>query len=553
VGERVGRGSDRLFDMEITEYLTSARDRFWILIVVPALAVGLFLVMSMSSTNTYSATATVAGPWVVGAPNSPYSGAQGAADFVADFSAATTLEPVVNDVAQATGAPAAEVREGITSTPIGDSAIVQVRYETSDRSNAAPVANAVAIESLEFLFAPQVMLAQRSVEEAEARVGAAEEALVDFAEENGLTLPASGAELRALGDDLATYQQLEQQRDEAVSRYGILQAELDQANRLFEGAGEEFAVTVTSPTSVSSGGLIGGAAVAAGAGLLLAVGIVALIETALPKGSRRGTATWRRRAEHGAGLWGSIQGRARRLARTTSIAGGGGNRETKPSQAEEPEGATADGPAAWWQEGPSPYATRASAAVRGRAKADEARMIESGDGRAAARASQAATESQSGPSREKAEPKKAAAGSTKRAPRTETRRSVDKAAPRGKRRSREGKESDPQAQGDSARRTVEQEKVTSDDAAQKKPGRTEEPETVATEDSAGDENLPADEDRKKPSEAAAPAAEEELARGEVEKEDASSAQTPKKSTRTRAKKTRSSTRASSEGPPSDRS
>jgi hypothetical protein len=88
--------------------------------------------------------------------------------------------------------------------------------------------------------------------------------------------------------------------------------------------------------------------------------------------------------------------------------------------------------------------------------------------------------------------------------------------------------------------------MTLDNAVQKKPNQTDEPGSAAT-DGPADEDITGEDDKKEPT------AEKDSSLSKVGDEDASAEGTPKKPTPKRTTKTRSSTRASSESPPSDSS
>jgi hypothetical protein len=103
----------------------------------------------------YTATATVAGPLLISrSPASPYETSNGAREFVADFTAALSLPTVVDATAARVGASPQEIRDNSSATPIGQSALVQVRYVTTKQATADPVVRALALETVEYLFRP---------------------------------------------------------------------------------------------------------------------------------------------------------------------------------------------------------------------------------------------------------------------------------------------------------------------------------------------------------------------------------------------------------------
>ena len=146
--------------MEIVDYVRIIRKRAWIVLLIPVLAAFLMSAIILSRPTEYSATATVAAPWLVSnAPGDAYATANGAQQFVADFTAAISIPPVVDAVAEATGASPDSIRRDLTTTPIGESTLIEVRYVGTNRGQAEPVARAMALVTLRFLFRPSVVAA----------------------------------------------------------------------------------------------------------------------------------------------------------------------------------------------------------------------------------------------------------------------------------------------------------------------------------------------------------------------------------------------------------
>jgi capsular polysaccharide biosynthesis protein len=167
-GELDGASSHGVGDstMEIGEYLRVIRKRAWVVLLIPALAASLMTPIVLSRPTEYSATATIAAPWLISnAPGASYATANGARQFVADFTAATSIPPVVDAVAHATGASPDSIRRNITAIPIGESTLIQVRYIGTDQREAEPVARALALVTLRFLFRPSAVAASSSLEQ----------------------------------------------------------------------------------------------------------------------------------------------------------------------------------------------------------------------------------------------------------------------------------------------------------------------------------------------------------------------------------------------------
>jgi capsular polysaccharide biosynthesis protein len=304
--------------VEITDYLGVIWRRLWILVLVPVLAAGGAAYWLLKQPAQYQATATVAAPTVLGSSNaSQYNGANAPKQFVADFGAAITSPLILNQVAKETGAPAAEIKDGITSAPIGTSSLVQATYKTSKRNQAAPVAGAAASDTVRFLFQTQVRLARTTVKEGQKAVDEANAALSNFYKQTGQVLTddtyrlkaqqvsdlqkeqalaqASGdttsaaalskaidernAQLAALRPQVITYQGLLDRKQQALGRLNLLEQNLEQAQAQYIAADPKSVVSVSDVQEVPIlPRLIKAGATAFGAGLILAVCLVLLLE-----------------------------------------------------------------------------------------------------------------------------------------------------------------------------------------------------------------------------------------------------------------------------------
>jgi hypothetical protein len=153
--------------MEIADYLRVIRRRFWLVALIPLLATASVNVITLNRPTEYSATATVAAPWLISnAPGDTYAAASGGRQYVADFMAAISVPPVVEAVSGATGVEQNDIREGVTATPIGESTLIEVRYVSTQARDTEPVARALAVETLRFLFRPSAVTAFEPEEDA---------------------------------------------------------------------------------------------------------------------------------------------------------------------------------------------------------------------------------------------------------------------------------------------------------------------------------------------------------------------------------------------------
>jgi capsular polysaccharide biosynthesis protein len=303
--------------MEISDYLQVIWRRLWIIVLIPALAAVAVFANLQTRPTRYVATATVAGPSLVGAPNSQYSGSYGIRGFVANFLAATNSERIVNNVSQATGVSPNAIRAGLTATQIGDAAVIDVRFETFKSQDAEPVVRGVAAETVRFLFEPQVSLAQKSADEAQKAVAEATTALATFTAQNRVVLPdqeyrikaadlsaleqqalqaeatgdavaaarfrtaanARRVELADLGPKVIAYQALVDRKTQATTRYNNLVQALLQARAQLDAAKLDSVITVSGTKTLSPlSDMVRYMGAAIGAGLFLSVLIVVLLE-----------------------------------------------------------------------------------------------------------------------------------------------------------------------------------------------------------------------------------------------------------------------------------
>jgi capsular polysaccharide biosynthesis protein len=304
--------------VEISDYLRVIRRRLWILVLVPLLAAGAVAVWVLRQPPQYQATVTVAAPTVLsGTTDGQYSGANAPRAFVADFRAVITSPLIVNKVAEETGAAADDIKDGITAAAIGDSSLVQVTYRTPKREQAGMVAQAAAGDTIRFLFQTQVTLARTTVDEAQKAVDNANAALAKFYKSTGQVLPdeayrikaqqvadlqreqasarAAGetttadalegtirdrqAELAKLAPQVATYQGLLDHKQQALARLNLLEEGRERAQAQYNAADPKSVVTLGQVERVSRlAGLLRTAAPAFGAGLVLAVCVVLLLE-----------------------------------------------------------------------------------------------------------------------------------------------------------------------------------------------------------------------------------------------------------------------------------
>ncbi len=114
--------------VEIADYLKVARRRLWILILVPLLAAGAALAYGLLSPRTYSSTATVLTPSLVGAQYSQFTGPQAIDQFVSAFAASAADPTVVAQTAKETGISAEALTDNVTVEQVGASSNVTLTF-----------------------------------------------------------------------------------------------------------------------------------------------------------------------------------------------------------------------------------------------------------------------------------------------------------------------------------------------------------------------------------------------------------------------------------------
>jgi capsular polysaccharide biosynthesis protein len=188
--------------MEIKDHLALIRRRLWIILLVPLLAAGATVGLVLRQPQTFSATATVAVPGVIGGTDSQFSGSTGNKGFVANFVAVVHSRAIADAVAADTKIPSDTILSGTTTVPVGDSSIITVTYKTDHKADAERVVTALASRSLKFIFDPRqandtAAKAQLAVDTANQGVTAAQAAIDAFIVETKLANPSQDYQIKA--------------------------------------------------------------------------------------------------------------------------------------------------------------------------------------------------------------------------------------------------------------------------------------------------------------------------------------------------------------------
>jgi hypothetical protein len=176
--------------MEILDYFKTIGKRFWVLVLVPAVAGTLPVAWYVVRPARYGAHATVIPTSLVGGLRSnQYRGSDADKSFAANVAAAAKTNRLVDQVAAETGAPPSRIRGGLTVKQLNTSAFVELNYVTPKRTEAGPVVRAVGADTLHFLFQSQFDLAKARVDAAQKQVNQAEDGLNALTRETGAPSP----------------------------------------------------------------------------------------------------------------------------------------------------------------------------------------------------------------------------------------------------------------------------------------------------------------------------------------------------------------------------
>lgn len=175
--------------MEITDYLAVARRRWLLLVGVPLLAGAIAAAVLLTAPPTYTATATVNAPALVGGANGQYTGSQAVTQFVSAFESTAVSGPVDRNVFASTKVGAGALTDNLTVAQVGGSSAVTVTYVSPTKGQAVPVVKSVASATLGQMFDSQVTLAQSRADAALKQVSQANAAITAWGAKNGMVDP----------------------------------------------------------------------------------------------------------------------------------------------------------------------------------------------------------------------------------------------------------------------------------------------------------------------------------------------------------------------------
>ncbi|HEV3353117.1 MAG TPA: hypothetical protein VG076_09355 [Acidimicrobiales bacterium] len=172
--------------MEILDYLKAIGKRFWVLVLIPAVAGLLPLAWFVLKPTQYAARATVIPTSLVGGVRSnQYRGSDADKYFASNVTGALKTNRLIDQVSQETHVPPATVRSGLSVKQVNTSAFVDVTYLTTKKKDAVPVVRAAAGDTLHFLFQSQYDLATANVDAAQKQANQADDGLNAISQQAG--------------------------------------------------------------------------------------------------------------------------------------------------------------------------------------------------------------------------------------------------------------------------------------------------------------------------------------------------------------------------------
>jgi len=187
----IGRPLDGLITrMEILDYFKAIGRRFWVLVLVPAIAGLLPLAYFLLRPTQYVAKVTVIPTSLVGGVRTnQYRGSDADKFFANNVTGVLKTNPLIDQVSKETGVGAHTVRSGLRVAQVNGSAFVDVTYVTTKKRQAEPVVRAAATDALHFLFQSQYDVAKAGVDAAQKQADQADDGLNAISQQTGGQTP----------------------------------------------------------------------------------------------------------------------------------------------------------------------------------------------------------------------------------------------------------------------------------------------------------------------------------------------------------------------------
>lgn len=298
-GEQGTKGRDRV---EIVDYLKMLKSRLVLLVSIPLFAAAAMAGVSYSLEPAFSAHALVAVP-----PQETTS--REVDQTIQNYLAAASTPLVLEEVAQATGVSVSRLRRDLSLQRLDESSFIEISFASTDPQEPPAVVQASGRATALFLLKRELREARQPVDEAAAIYDAAEESIQRFVQPMGgaavsiselfrqrqaelSTLRVSRADALASGAASTVVENLNKiiaEREEELRNLGPL-AVITELPSVIE-ATEQSTPLPRLPTIVRR------VIAAAGAGLVIAIGLVVLLELAAARRRARRARRARRRSE----------------------------------------------------------------------------------------------------------------------------------------------------------------------------------------------------------------------------------------------------------------
>jgi hypothetical protein len=299
--------------VEIREYVSQMGWRLWILVTLPLVSAGVTFGLLADTPPQYQSTSVLTVPSTVTGGSSSGSVAQ----YMANFEQTIVSEPVIEGIAEETGAEGGEIQDGIDTTQLGSSSLIQVSYQGPNLDETAEIVELATrtafsrVAEIQLPFGESIETLESRLKQSTSDLNSADAQLEDFLVEKGLVLPreeylmaaadvsrleseilraeSEGTSTSALEDILEERRQELTRLGKVLPEYDRLHAAVDRAEEDVDDAQDELRLTenrlgqlepqMTDVRTESLGRLqvVGrGVGVAAGMGFIAALALIVL-------------------------------------------------------------------------------------------------------------------------------------------------------------------------------------------------------------------------------------------------------------------------------------
>lgn len=290
--------------IELRTILSALLRRWWVLVIIPLIAVGMGYLFSRTQEPVYRATTSMAVDKVIAANGLKLSDIETISQLIRTNADLAIRQPILERVVQTLALPESwqQLQERVRATPLENSQVLEIAVEASTREEAVNLANAVAQQLLLFNTADskpserqaQSTFAQARMDELTKQIGTTQQQLdmlksiqASTAVTNSNTalwslwlnpegnvnpLDPSGDRTRKLNDEVTRLERLIIDWEKSYDRWKLVLQE----NSSFK------ALTIVEPAQASATPIrprVGiNLLLAAGIGLVLALGLIGLLE-----------------------------------------------------------------------------------------------------------------------------------------------------------------------------------------------------------------------------------------------------------------------------------